>query len=130
MIGNGEASDNRHEMRRKPRLARLVVIRHDDQRRVGADIGRGPRHLDRMRAVELLPQPAITGTRPLATSTVPRYLPMLVGGQRRALAGRPARHERVAALGDLPLDELGECVLSDTAAAKMASRAPESSRKT
>ena len=55
---------------------------------------------------------------------------MLVVGQGRAFAGGPARHQRVAALGDLPFDELAECVFSDTAAAKMASPAPESSRKT
>ena len=70
-------------------------------------------------ATLLLPQPAITGTRPLRDFDRELDHPaLLVGAHRRAFAGRSARDQRVAALGDLPLDELAECVFGDTAARK------------
>jgi hypothetical protein len=55
----------------------------------------------------------------------PRYLDrdfdhaaMFIGRQGRSFAGRAAGNEGVAALIDLPLDELTECVFGDTATAK------------
>src|SRR5437763_14834837 len=43
---------------------------------------------------------------------------LLVVAQGRGFTRRPARHQRIAALGDLPLDELTKCVLGDTATGK------------
>src|SRR5215217_6962107 len=43
---------------------------------------------------------------------------MLVPAEGRDFTRRPARHQGVAALGDLPFDEITECVFSDTAPRK------------
>ena len=87
------------------RLARLVIIRHDDQRRVGADIGRRPDQLDRRRGRIAS---AARNYRDAPFGNFDRRgddLPVLFARKRRALAGRPARNQRVAALGNLPLDQ-------------------------
>jgi hypothetical protein len=49
------------------------------------------------------------GTLPFAASTA-----VAVVRQRRDLARRPARNQRVRTLRDLPLDELAKCVFGDT----------------
>src|SRR4051794_40145122 len=105
-------------MRREPRLAGLVVIGDDDQRRIGAHVGRGADPLDRCRrrvsaATRDDGHPALHDL-----DSVGDQLSMLVCGQGRDLAGRPAGHQRIRAFGNLPFHEAGECVLSDTAAGK------------
>jgi hypothetical protein len=69
--------------------------------------------------VSLLPQPAITGTRPAACSThqpITRW--MLIVVERRGLAGGAARDERRRALLDLPVDQPAECGLIQRSVAK------------
>ena len=109
-LGNG------FEMRRKAGLARLVVIRDDYQRGIGTDIGGRANTLDRGcggigAAASDYGHPALRDL-----DSARDDLAVLVGGQGRGLSGRSARNQRVRAFGDLPLDEFGKCVLSDTAA--------------
>src|SRR5215208_2474517 len=98
----------------KTRLARLIVIWDDDQRRVRPHVRSSADHLDRrFRRITAAAcndrDPALGGF-----DTGGDNVPMFVTGQRGALARGSAWHERIAALGNLPLDEFTECVLRDT----------------
>src|SRR5437763_15837916 len=99
-------------------LARLIVVRHDNQSAVGSDIGRCTNPLDRGGG-RIGPAAGDYWHPSLRDLDGMRdQLAMLVGAEGRDFARRSARHERIRAFADLPFDELGECVLSDTAAGK------------
>src|SRR3569623_1497316 len=105
-------------MRGQPGLAGLIVVRDDDQDRVGPDVGGCPDHLDRMRC-----RIAATARNHWNTASGGFHcgcddMAVLVASQRRAFARRAARNESVRALRDLPVDELTDCVFSNTAAGK------------
>ena len=101
-----------------PILTGPVVIAHDDQSGIGPDIGGGAQIIDRMSDIVA----AAAGDHryaPLGDFDRRRDdVPLLVGAHRRAFARGPARHERVAAFRNLPLDQLAQCVLGDTATGK------------
>ena len=87
-------------------LVRTVVIRRHVQRGVGAGLLGIARQLDR---VGRIVRSAAGDDRHPAPGDLDRDLDhpaMLVGRERRRLAGRSARNQRIDALGDLPLDEL------------------------
>ena len=95
-------------------LRRLVVI----GRRRSAPRRRRPsrRACERSiaSAVELEPAPAITGTRPLASSTHHSTTCLCSSwDERRALAGGADRNEAVGAFGDLPVHQVAERLLVD-----------------
>ena len=99
-------------------LVRAVVIRRHVQRRIGAGLFGVARQLDR---VSRIVRSAAGDDRHAAAGNLDGDLdhpPMLVGRERRRLAGRSARDQRIRALVDLPLDERSECVLGDTARRK------------
>src|SRR4051812_10860414 len=102
-------------MGEKARLAWLVVVRDDNERGVRADVGCGADHLDSCRRGIASAASDHRNPAPRHPDSLRDRLAMLIAAQGGALARRAARHEPVAALGDLPLDELGECVLRDTA---------------
>ena len=107
------------EMRGEPRLARLVVIRHDDQRGVGADVGGGADQLDR-------------GGGRIAAAAGDHRHPALRDLARRARSPRDARRgsgsrsrrsSRTAPARSMPSaichsTNSRECVFGDTAAGK------------
>ena len=105
-------------MRGQPGLAGLVIIGHDDQRGVGPDVRGCPDHLDRVgrRIAAAAGDHWDTAFGRLDRSR--DNVAVLVAGQRRAFAGRAARNEPVRAFRNLPVDELAECVFSNTAAGK------------
>ncbi len=96
-IGRSQCVGEMGEMGEHPGLARLVVIRHDDQRRRGSGVLRVP-HVGERAAVSFEPQPAITGARPAAAATQAETTFVLGDRQRRRLAGRAARHQRARPL--------------------------------
>jgi hypothetical protein len=102
-------------MRRNAGLTGLVVIRHDDQRRIGADV-LGRRH-HRHRRGGRIAAAAGDHRHPAARLDDRQFdHPAMLGGtERRHLAGGPARHQRIAALVNLPLNKFVKCVLGDTA---------------
>ena len=82
-------------------------------------------------AVELLPQPAITGTRPFADLDGGRnHLAMLVARKRRALAGRAARDQRRCCLRRSASRRTREVCLHRHSCPKKVSPVPVSTRKT
>jgi hypothetical protein len=112
MLGEGE------EMRNKARLARLVVVGDDRQHRISADVGRGAGPLDRSGRV--VGTGAGDHRNPSLRSLDCRgdHVAMLVARQRRDFAGCTARYEGIGPFGNLPFDELANCVLGNTAAGK------------
>jgi hypothetical protein len=96
---------DRAEMGGQPGLARLVVIRNDHQRRVGADCLRQLHPLDRGRGRI---GAATRNYRHLTACGLDGDLddPAVLGrGQGRDFAGCSAGYETMAAFGDLPFDE-------------------------
>jgi len=105
----------RREMRQQAGLARLIVIGHHHQGRIGADIGGGADHVERCRCRIIS---AAGNDRHAPSDHLDHsrdHVPMLVAGQGRDFAGRAAWHQGVRALGNLPVDELAQCVFGDTA---------------
>ncbi len=92
------------EVLEQPLLGRLVVVGHDRQHRVGADLLGEAGRASTASSVELEPAPAMTGTRSSATSTADLDdAAVLVVGHGRALAGGADGHQAVRALFDLPV---------------------------
>ena len=114
------ASATAREMGGDAGLARPVVIRHDDQRGVGAGLlggiasARSTLRVDVSCRSRRSPAPGRAPPRPRVRST----RRCSSASERRHFAGRAARNQPAAALGDLPVDELAKCVLIDTAARK------------
>ena len=99
-------------------LGRLVVVGRDDQGRIGAHLPRVLGETDRFaRAVRARAGDHRHAT-PYGLDNHLDHAPVLDMAQGRTLTGRADRNHAVRPIGDVPVDELAESRLVDSAVAE------------